>query len=132
MVVSLVERSIAGPFHTVSPAPPFGFGQMLEQIAAEVAPPGTQLTWVSQRFPARPGRGRSGAAAVERGRGGRRQHGHGRARPRPTGRACGRGPLRETIADIRAEDREPGADRPGIGLTPEREADLLARWNGRH
>ena len=41
-VVSLLERSITGTFHTVSPAPPFGFGQMLEAIAAEVAPPGTR------------------------------------------------------------------------------------------
>ena len=40
-VVSLLERAVTGTFHTVSPPPPFGFGQMLEAIAAEVAPPGT-------------------------------------------------------------------------------------------
>ncbi len=44
-IVSLLERSISGTFHAVNPAPPFGFGQMLETIAAEVAPAGTQLTW---------------------------------------------------------------------------------------
>ena len=37
-------------------------------------------------------------------------------------------PLSETGADIRAEHRVPGAGRPGIGISPEREAELLAGW----
>ena len=37
-------------------------------------------------------------------------------------------PLRQTVADIRAEDRTPGAGRPGVGISAEREAELLARW----
>ena len=37
-------------------------------------------------------------------------------------------PLRETVADIRAEDRVPGTGRPGVGISAEREAELLARW----
>ncbi len=39
--VSLLENSVAGAFHAVSPPPPFGFGQLLDEIAARVAPPGT-------------------------------------------------------------------------------------------
>lgn len=35
-IVSLLERSVSGTFHTVNPAPPFGFGQMLAEIAAEL------------------------------------------------------------------------------------------------
>ena len=63
-IVSLLERSIIGTFHAVSPAPPFGFGQMLETIAAEVAPAGTQLTWADTSFLSPAGRGRRGPAAV--------------------------------------------------------------------
>jgi hypothetical protein len=37
-------------------------------------------------------------------------------------------PLAETIADIRDEDRAPGTGRPGIGIPPEREAELLGLW----
>ena len=48
--LTLLERSVSGTFHAVAPAPPFGFGQMLETIAAEVAPPGTTLTWVDSAF----------------------------------------------------------------------------------
>jgi 2'-hydroxyisoflavone reductase len=125
--VSLLERSITGTFHTVSPAPPFGFGQMLEAIAAEVAPPGTRLVWVSSEFLLShgvdgemlplwaEGEGDSAnmsmaspAAAYAAG-----------LKPRP---------LRETVADIRAEHREPGTERPGVGIPADREAELLALW----
>lgn len=43
-IVSMLERSVTGTFHAVNPAPPFGWGDMLEAIAAEVAPEGTRLT----------------------------------------------------------------------------------------
>lgn len=45
-IVSMLERSVTGTFHAVNPAPPFTFGDMFAAIAAEVAPPGTELTWV--------------------------------------------------------------------------------------
>jgi 2'-hydroxyisoflavone reductase len=45
-MTGLLERSISGTFHTVSPEPPYGFGDLLEAIAARVAPPGTTLRWV--------------------------------------------------------------------------------------
>ena len=126
-VVSLLERSVTGTFHTVSPPPPFGFGQMVEAIAAEVAPPGTELTWVGSDFllaqdvdgtalPLWAG-GESDAANMST------------ANP-AAAYAAGLTPrpLRATVADIRAADREPGSGRPGIGLPPQREAELLARW----
>ncbi|HXB46450.1 MAG TPA: hypothetical protein VNW50_01710, partial [Streptosporangiaceae bacterium] len=37
-------------------------------------------------------------------------------------------PLRETVADIYAEDRAPSAGRPRVGISAEREAELLAQW----
>ena len=49
-IVSMADRAVTGIFHAVSPAPPFGFGDLLEAIAAQVAPAGTKLTWVDQDF----------------------------------------------------------------------------------
>jgi 2'-hydroxyisoflavone reductase len=45
-MLGLLERGVAGTFHTVSPRPPFSFGQMLDAIALAVAPAGTTLRWV--------------------------------------------------------------------------------------
>jgi 2'-hydroxyisoflavone reductase len=68
-IVHLLERSVTGTFHVVSPAPPFGFGQMLAEIAAAVAPPRTELVWLDSDFLVAgtrpPGRG---PAAGPRGR----------------------------------------------------------------
>ncbi len=126
-VVSLLERSITGTFHTVSPAPPFGFGQMLEAIAAEVAPPGTRLTWVGSEFLLE--HGVDGAALPLWAEGEADGANMSKASPAAALAAGLRPrPLRQTIADIRAEDRLPGAVRPGIGLSAEREAELLARF----
>jgi 2'-hydroxyisoflavone reductase len=126
-VVSLLERSITGTFHTVNPAPPFGFGQMLEAIAAEVAPPGTELTWVSSDFLLE--HDVDGAELPLWPVGERDAVNMSRANPAAAFAAgLAPRPLRETVADIRAEDRAPGTGRPGIGMPAEREADLLARW----
>jgi 2'-hydroxyisoflavone reductase len=126
-VVSLLERSSTGTFHTVNPAPPFGFGQMVETIAAEVAPPGTRLMWVSSDFLI--SHGVDGAALPLWPVGERDAVNMSRASPAAAFAAgLAPRPLRETVADIRAEDRVPGTGRPGIGLLPQREAELLAGW----
>ncbi len=109
--VSLLERSITGTFHTVSPAPPFGFGQMLEAIAAEVAPPGTQLTWASSEFLLEHGVDGEMLPLWAEGE----DDGANMSRANPAA-AFAAGltprPLRETVADIRAEDRAPGTGAP--------------------
>jgi 2'-hydroxyisoflavone reductase len=129
-VVALLENSVSGVFHAVSPPPPFGFGDLLEAIAAEVAPPGTTLTWVDSEFllaagldgeilPMWPGgdpessiNAADPAAALAAG-----------LAPRP---------LRESVADIRAHRvADPAPPSAGIRLDPGREADLLARWAAR-
>jgi 2'-hydroxyisoflavone reductase len=126
-VVSLLERSGTGTFHTVSPAPPFGFGQMLDAIAAEVAPAGTKLTWVTSDFLL--SHGVDGSALPLWGEGEGDAANMSRANPAAAFAAgLTPRPLRETVADIRAEDRIPGCGRPGVGLSADREADLLARW----
>jgi 2'-hydroxyisoflavone reductase len=126
-VVSLLERSITGTFHTLSPAPPFGFGQMLEAIAAEVAPPGTRLTWVDSEFLLE--HGVDGAALPLWAEGEGDAANMSRANPAAALAAGLRPrPLRQTVADIHAEERPPGTVLPGIGISAEREAELLARF----
>jgi 2'-hydroxyisoflavone reductase len=126
-IVSLLERSITGTFHAVNPAPPFGFGQMLDAIAAEVAPAGTRLTWADSRFLL--DQGADGAALPLWAEGEGDAANLSTANPAA---AFATGltprPLRQTVADIRAEDRAPGTGRPGVGISAEREAELLARW----
>jgi 2'-hydroxyisoflavone reductase len=129
--VALAADGVSGTFHAVSPAPPFGFGQMLEAIAAEVAPPGTRLTWVDSSFltaaglddeslPLWPGadpeeseiNAASPAAA----------HAAGLA-PRP---------LRTSIAELHAHEASHPTPVPArTGLAADREADLLDRWAAR-
>ena len=104
-IVSLLERSITGTFHAVSPAPPFGFGQMLEAIAAEVAPAGTQLAWADSSFLLE--QGVDGAALPLWAEGEGDAANMSTADPAA---AFATGltprPLRQTVADIRAEDRD--------------------------
>ena len=47
-IVSAVGAGLSGVFHTVGPTMPFS--DMLERIAAAVAPEGTRLTWVDPQF----------------------------------------------------------------------------------
>jgi 2'-hydroxyisoflavone reductase len=126
-IVSLLERSITGTFHTVSPAPPFGFGQMLDAIAAEVAPAGTRLTWADSSFLLE--HGADGAALPLWAEGDQSAANMMTADPAA---AVAAGltprPLRQTVADIRAEDRTPGTGRAGVGISAGREAELLALW----
>jgi 2'-hydroxyisoflavone reductase len=125
--ISLLERSVAGTFHAVSPPPPVGFGDLLTAIAAQVAPAGTTLTWVGKDYllaqgeddvslPMWPGadsesaiNAASPAAALAAG-----------LAPRP---------LRQSVAEIHDHQaRHPAAIRRPVGLSPEREATLLAGW----
>jgi 2'-hydroxyisoflavone reductase len=130
-MVALLDGSVTGAFHAASPEPPFGFGPLLDAIATEVAPAGTQLTWVDSEFlraaglddsalPLWPGASlddaslsaASSAAALAAG-----------LAPRP---------LRQSVADIRAhEEASPTPVPAGTGIDAAREADLLAAWAAR-
>ncbi|MGH3301909.1 MAG: NAD-dependent epimerase/dehydratase family protein [Streptosporangiaceae bacterium] len=124
-IVSLLERSITGTFHTVNQAPPFGFGQMLAEIAAEVAPAGTELVWVDSEFLV--AQGVDGNALPLWAEGDSEGANLSAASPAAAFAAgLSPRPLRQTVADIRAADAVPA--RPGAGLAPEREAELLALW----
>jgi 2'-hydroxyisoflavone reductase len=126
-IVGLLENQTAGVFHAVSPPPPFGFGQLLETIASQVAPPGTTLTWVDNDFLKAEGQDDASlplwpAADTEsdiNAASPARAHAAGLT-PRP---------LADTVAQTHAaEQADPTPTPDGIGLTDDQEADLLARW----
>jgi 2'-hydroxyisoflavone reductase len=126
-IVSLAERSVTGIFHAASPPPPFGFGDMLEAIAAEVAPAGTKLTWVDADFLTEFG---ESAETIPLWPGGDSERDINTADP---SRAYAAGlsprPIRQTIAEVHAAEVSAGSAPPaGAGMTPEREAELLAAW----
>jgi 2'-hydroxyisoflavone reductase len=129
-IVDLVARSVTGVFHAVSPRPPFGFGELLTEISAGVAPAGTELIWAGTDFllaegetgvslPLWPGDDSESdintadpSAAMAAG-----------LRPRP---------IRQSAADVHAAElAAPTPIGPGTGISREREADLLARWRAR-
>ena len=126
-IVSLLERSVTGTFHAVNTAPPFGFGDMLASIAAEVAPAGTRLAWADSDFLRNAGV--DGAALPLWDEGDASVVNMNTANPAAAFAAgLTPRPLRQTVADIQAEARAPGTGRPGVGISAEREAELLARW----
>jgi 2'-hydroxyisoflavone reductase len=129
-VVELLQNAVAGIFHAVSPAPPFGFGDLLDAIAAQVAPAGTTLTWVGEDYllaegedgvslPMWPGgdsesdiNSASPAAALNAG-----------LRPRPLG---------QSITELHDHELHYPTPVPGgTGISPARETELLAGWSRR-
>jgi 2'-hydroxyisoflavone reductase len=108
--VSLLGQHTAGVFHAVSTPPPFGFGQLLDTIAAAVAPPGTTLTWVDSGFLKEAGQDDESLPLWP-------------AADTESDINAG-DPARTHAAEQAASTRKPAS----IGLTPDREADLLARW----
>jgi 2'-hydroxyisoflavone reductase len=130
-MVALLDGSVTGAFHAASPEPPFGFGHLLDVIAAEVAPADTQLTWVDSDFlrvaglddsalPLWPGynsddaslNAASSAAALSAG-----------LAPRPLG---------QSVAEIHAhEAASPTSVPAGTGTGAARETALLTAWAAR-
>jgi 2'-hydroxyisoflavone reductase len=126
-IVEGIERGTGGVFHAVSPPPPFSFGDLLDQIVAVAAPPGTTLTWVDRSFlldagendvtlPMWPG---GDPAGMFEAADPSRAEATGLA-PRPLAQT-----IRETLEHERAH---PVPARPDVGLPAEREAELLDRW----
>jgi 2'-hydroxyisoflavone reductase len=129
-IVRLAEDSVAGIFHAVSPPPPFGFGALLDAIAAEVAPRGTRLTWVDPDFLIRAGETIETIPLWPGGDGERDINTADPAKAYAAGLTPR--PIRQTIAEIHAAERAAGQPPPAdVGLTAEREAELLAAWDAR-
>jgi 2'-hydroxyisoflavone reductase len=121
-LVLLLDRSITGTYHAVNPAPPYGFGQMLDDIAAEVAPPGTELTWVDSEFLVAEGINGAMLPLWDEG-----ESDSLNAADPAAAFAAGLAPrpLRQTVAQMRAAGE---TAPPGGHLTAAREAELLSRW----
>jgi 2'-hydroxyisoflavone reductase len=129
-VVSLVSGSVKGVFHAVSPPPVYGFGDLLEAIASEVAPPGTALTWVDADFLLERG---ETAESIPLWPGGDSERDINAADP---ARALAAGlrprPIRQTVAEIHAAEQASPTPQPaGAGLSPEREQELITAWLAR-
>ena len=119
----LATDRVAGAFHAVSPAPPFGFGDLVAAVADVVAPAGTTLTTVDADFldrhrvvlPLFDGGADSDVLAADP------------ARALAAGLAPR--PLAETVRDLAGHPGTPLVD--GVGLTRDRERELLAAWHAR-
>lgn len=127
--IELLERGTGGVFHTVTPAPPFSFRQLLELMVAEVGPPGTTLTWLDPDFlgdrgiteenlplwsafdPEAASSAANPAAAYAAG-----------LSPRP---------LRETVRDTYEHARRHPLPAHAARLSPDQETRLLAEWRQR-
>lgn len=128
--VNLLERRMSGTFHAVSPPPPFGFGDLLEAVAAEVAPAGTTLTWVDSDFLHAAGETDDSLPMWPRG------DDYTDANAASPGAAYASGlaprPLRRTIRELYQHEQESPTRIPDrVGLPPDREAELLAQWKRR-
>jgi 2'-hydroxyisoflavone reductase len=126
--VRALAGGTAGVFHAAGPSARFGFGELLDAVAAEVAPPGTRLAWAGSDFLRAAGADAMalplwpGADPVDATL--------NRADPAA---AVAAGlvmrPLRASVADIHAHERAARTPVPdGIGMDPEREAALLRDW----
>ncbi len=125
--VTVCENRTTGPFTTASPAPPFGFGDLLDATVAAVGPAGTRLSWVDPGWYAE--RGGTGQTAPLWTEGTREL-----VMAADPGRALAAGmtlrPLEETIADTWAWLQQAQPDpAPGWGMPTDQEAALLAEWS---
>jgi 2'-hydroxyisoflavone reductase len=127
--VRLVEGSVAGTFHAVSPDPAYSFADMLGDIAAVVAPAGTTLTWVDEEWLL--GQGEDDGSIPLWG-GGDPWIGANAASP-AAARAAGLPvrPVQQTVAELVEHLllEPPEGDDPG--MSRERETELLQAWHAR-
>jgi 2'-hydroxyisoflavone reductase len=127
LVVRLCEDRRAGAFTVASPAPPFGFGELLEATVRAVGPAGTRLTWVDPQWYAEQGGTYQSAPLWTEGT-------SENALAADPAKAVAAGlvvrPLEQTIADTWEwmQQTTPAAV-DGWGSTPEQEARLLEQWH---
>jgi 2'-hydroxyisoflavone reductase len=127
-MVRLLEEGRSGAFHAVSPAPPFTWGELLSAIVDAVGPPGTTLTWVDSAWLRGRGLGESAFplwAADE-------DPGFSAASPTKAYAAgLSPRPLADTIKDTLAWIGEQAGPPTDMGLSQQRERELLEEWRGR-
>jgi 2'-hydroxyisoflavone reductase len=134
-IVRLLEDDVPGVFHAVSPAPPYGFGDLLRDVVEAVGPEGTTLTWVDGGWLLEQGEdgaslplwGEDDPAEAMLAADPSRAYGAGLA-PRPIADT-----IRDTLASARADvvSAPPRALAGRGAISREREAELLAAWHAR-
>jgi len=126
-MLRLLETGTTGAFHAASPRPPYSFADMLSDVAAEVAPPGTQLRWVDAEWLTEHGVDGGSLPLWDEGA-------YAWDLAVDPGKALGAGleprSLRETARDTLVWLQAGGSSRAGTGLDAEREASLLLEWTG--
>jgi 2'-hydroxyisoflavone reductase len=128
--VDLLERKASGTYHAVSPPPPFGFGDLLDAVAAKVAPAATTLTWVDSDFLHAAGETDGSLPLWPRGD----EFTDTNAASPAAAYASGLSPrpLCQSVRELHESERQSPTPIPdGVGLTLEREAELLSQWRNR-
>lgn len=125
----LAASRTAGVYNGIGTELPFGFRDMLDAVAATVAPPGTSLTWVDGRWLADQGVGAQDLPLWSEG-------GDEWVLAASNARALATGlrprPLADTVTDtLQWLRRGAAASAPDTALTAEREAQLLEAWGAR-
>jgi 2'-hydroxyisoflavone reductase len=129
-VVRLLRSEGGATFHTVSPPPPFTFGEMLEAVVSAVGPLSTSLTWVDEDFLRAEGIGDEALPLWSSDPGERLLDTASPAKAYAAGLEPR--PLVDTVIDVHgylSSLREP--PQHDEQLSREREAELLRRWDAR-
>jgi len=128
-VVALTEQRTPGVFNSVSPTPPFGFGDLLDATVRAIAPSDTQLTWVDSAWLAQQGEGHQSLPLWTEGK-----HEYVLAADPAHSLAAGLSPrpLAQTVQDTWdwIQQSQPPLVQ-GWGVSADREHELLTMWNSR-
>jgi 2'-hydroxyisoflavone reductase len=127
--IRLAEKAQAGYYNSVSPTPPFGFGDLLESAVRAVGPDDTSLTWADPQWLNEQGETHQSLPLWTEGV-------HEWTQAADPTRAIASGlsprPLAQTVSDTWQwiqDDQPPMV--PGWGISEERENALLAAWAAR-
>jgi 2'-hydroxyisoflavone reductase len=123
-IVGLLDHGESGPFHCVGPSVSFTWREQLETIERAVGPEGTSLVWVDEQFLLDRKVGEQELPLWSAGD-------DVLIMTADPGAALASGlvlrPLEETVHDTLSWTRTSEAP-PDQGLTPQRDAELLAQW----
>jgi 2'-hydroxyisoflavone reductase len=122
------ERATDGTFHLTTPQPPARWGDLLDTVAATVAPAGTRLTWVDRDFLL--SRGQNSATLPLWPSGGPYEDGFALDNSAAVRAGFTPRPVAESVRDI-AEAERGVASTEADARADRRDAEILAAWRAR-
>ena len=129
-IVELTEAGSSGTLHAMSPPPPFSISDLFDVIAAEVAPPDYTFEWVDADFLKR--EGVEGGTLPLWTADDPQKYVLAADPARAMASGLAPRPLSQTVQEtLEWARRERGAFPPKVGISREREAELLGRWRAR-